>query len=87
MGATALVARLTEAGERRQASEAPPQALIVILGLAVFVVGVGLPTGHQVISLIGAGPDAKDASTAHFRVVIPVGVDSGRRSVWKELQV
>lgn len=70
VGATALVARLTGAGERGEASEAARQALILILGLAVVVAGVGLATGHHVISLMGAGPDVKDAATAYFRIVI-----------------
>jgi len=72
IGATALVARFTGAGDRQHASHVANQALLVGLCFAVVGVAAALILGRPFISAMQLRGDAADHAWTYLDILIPV---------------
>ncbi len=70
-GTTALVARFTGAGERRDASRVAHQSFLLAVGLALLFGFLTLPLTRPVVALMGAEPEVLDLGAAYLLYLIP----------------
>jgi len=68
VGATALVARLTGAGEPAKASEAAKQTAVLITCLALLIGLAGYLTAEPIIRFMGAEPEVLPLGVSYFRI-------------------
>jgi putative MATE family efflux protein len=68
VGSTALIARLTGAGERAQANEGAKQAAVLATGLALFIGTAGYLSAEPIIRFMGAEPEVLPLGVAYFKI-------------------
>lgn len=70
-GTTALVARLTGAGDRENAVRVAHQSLLLSIALAVFFGLTTMPLARPVVALMGAAPDVLDLGSVYLVYLVP----------------
>jgi putative MATE family efflux protein len=68
VGSTALIARLTGAGERAEANEAAKQAAVLATGLALLIGTAGYLSAEPIIRFMGAEPEVLPLGVAYFKI-------------------
>lgn len=70
-GTTALVARFTGAGQRREAARVAHQSFLLASALAVFLGLLTMPLTRPVVALMGAEPDVLELGAVYLLYLIP----------------